>query len=63
MAGTKAVNRQMVLTSLKFLSGQVLAIRGHNASKDNFLQLLSMRVDDEPPLIRLLHKAANCPLK
>ena len=54
---TRAENRRMlmkVLSSLRFLLRQGLAIRGHREDDGNLVQLLQRRVDDDPQLARWL---------
>lgn len=56
---TKAENRKMLLklvSSLKFLLRQGLAIRGHSESEGNLFQLLFLRGEDDPPLRRWLQQ-------
>ena len=56
---TKAENRKMLLklvSSLKFLLRQGLAIRGHSESEGILFQLLFLRGEDDPPLRRWLQQ-------
>ena len=56
-AKTRAENRTMllkVLSSLRFLLRQGLAIRGHKESEGNLIQLLCLRSDDSPQLAKWL---------
>ena len=58
-AKTKAENRRMLLkliSSLKYLLRQGLAIRGHCESEGNLYQLLSLRCEDDPLLKRWLQQ-------
>lgn len=58
-AKTQVENRRMLLkliSSLKFLLRQGLAIRGHSETEGNLFQLLSLRGEDDPPLKRWLQQ-------
>ena len=45
-----------MISSLKFLLRQGLAIRSHSDSAGNLFQLLSLRDEDDPPLKRWLQQ-------
>ena len=57
-AKTRAENRTMhlkVLSSLRFLLRQGLAIRGHKESEGNLIRLLHLRSDDSPQLAKWIN--------
>ena len=71
-AEQKAENRQMVkiiLSSIRYLGRQGLALRGHYKTGDdsqtrgkfdsNFLQLLQMRAEDNPHLLKWMDKSQD----
>ena len=56
-AKNRAENRRMLLkmiSSIKYLLRQGLAIRGHSESEGNLVQLLSLRSEDDPKLTSFL---------
>ena len=51
---------QTILSCIRFLARQALALRGSNSDADsNFLQLLSLRAQDQPQLTKWLGRHTN----
>ena len=61
----KATNRRMflkILSSIRYLAQQGLALRGDGDEQDgNFLQLLKLKGEDDPAIIDWLNQKANTP--
>ena len=48
-----------IVSTLKFLARQGLAMRGHEEAEGNFLQMLQVRSEDCPDLVNWLQKRGN----
>lgn len=58
----KSENRSMllkILQNVRFLGRQGLALRGHDDSESNFVQLMNLRACDDPKIIDWLQKKSN----
>lgn len=50
---------QSILSSVRYLARQGLALRGDDDAESNLIQLLQLRAEDNPPLIQWLQRSSG----